>query len=159
MHSGSWACHTWIRPEITQMKSNIAGSEEYVLSDTRTWIDGYWFLHLLAVRSSPAHLKKFYWSWVDLQCCDNFCCTRKGFSYTCTRINSLLDLFSHIDYHSIVGRVLYHLSFDIIFGIFCLVEIFKLHVIKWLLFFSLSFMSLMHFLERLFSHQDYKSKF
>ena len=36
---------------------------------------------------------KFYWSIVDLQCCDNFCCTPKWFSYTRTHIHSFLDSF------------------------------------------------------------------
>ena len=34
-----------------------------------------------------------YWSIVDLQGCDNFCCTTKRFSYTCTYIHSLSHSF------------------------------------------------------------------
>ena len=36
---------------------------------------------------------KFYWCVVDLQGCDNFCCARKWFSYTCTHIHSRSDFF------------------------------------------------------------------
>ena len=39
------------------------------------------------------HFFKFNWSIVDLQGCDNFCCTTKWFSYTCTHIRSLSDSF------------------------------------------------------------------
>ena len=35
---------------------------------------------------------KFYWSIVDLWCCDNFCCTTKWLSYTCTHIHSFFFL-------------------------------------------------------------------
>ena len=40
------------------------------------------------------HFLTFYWSIVDLQCCDNFCHTTKRFSYTCTRIHSFSESFS-----------------------------------------------------------------
>ena len=36
---------------------------------------------------------KCYWSIVDLECCDNFYCTTKRFSYTCTHIYSLSNSF------------------------------------------------------------------
>ena len=36
---------------------------------------------------------KFYWSVFDLQGCNNFYCTTKWFSYTCTHICSLSDSF------------------------------------------------------------------
>ena len=36
---------------------------------------------------------KFYYSIVDLKGCDNFCCTKKWFRYTCTHIHSLSDSF------------------------------------------------------------------
>ena len=45
---------------------------------------------------------KFYWSIVDLQWCNNFCYTTKWRSHTYTHI----CLFSHINYHKILGRVL-----------------------------------------------------
>ena len=58
------------------------------------------FLWFLVVGSNPwyslacgdinqisAFFFKFYWSVVDLQGCDNFCCTKKWF--TCTHIHSL----------------------------------------------------------------------
>ena len=45
------------------------------------------------------------WSIADLQCCDNFCCTTRWFSYTCTHTHSFSDSFP-IDYHRLLGRVL-----------------------------------------------------
>ena len=39
------------------------------------------------------HFLKFYWSRVDLQCCDNFCYTTKWFSYTYTHIHSFSGSF------------------------------------------------------------------
>ena len=36
---------------------------------------------------------KFYWSIVDLQWCENFCCMTKWFSYTFTHIHSFQILF------------------------------------------------------------------
>ena len=47
---------------------------------------------------------KFYWSIVDLQVCDNFCCTIKWFSYIRTHIHPF-RFFPHIDCHGILGRV------------------------------------------------------
>ena len=48
--------------------------------------------------------KKFYWSIVDLQCCVNFCCIAKWFSYTCTRIYISYFMFFSI---MICHRILY----------------------------------------------------
>ena len=48
---------------------------------------------------------KFYWMVVNLQGCDNFCCTTKWPRHTYTYIH-LLWFFSHIDRHRILGRVL-----------------------------------------------------
>ena len=39
------------------------------------------------------HFLKFYWSVVDLQGCDNFCCITKWFSYTHMYIHSPSDSF------------------------------------------------------------------
>ena len=39
------------------------------------------------------HFLKFYWSVIDLQCCDNFCHTTKWFSYTYAHIHSSSDSF------------------------------------------------------------------
>ena len=47
---------------------------------------------------------KFYWSIVDLQCCDNFCSSTAWFSYTYTH-PFFFKFFSHKDYHRILGRV------------------------------------------------------
>ena len=38
---------------------------------------------------------KFYWSVVDLQCCDNFCCPTRWFSYTCTTFILFKILFPY----------------------------------------------------------------
>ena len=38
----------------------------------------------------PFFKKKFYWSIVNLQCCDNFSCTTEWFSYTYTHIKPFL---------------------------------------------------------------------
>ena len=48
---------------------------------------------------------KFYWSVVDLQSCDNFCCTTVIQSCTYTHPFPF-RFFFHIDYHRILGRVL-----------------------------------------------------
>ena len=37
------------------------------------------------------HVLNFYWSIVDWQWCDNFCCTTNWFSYTYTHSHSLVD--------------------------------------------------------------------
>ena len=47
-----------------------------------------WFFYFFFIFS-----KKFCGSMVDLQCCDNFCCTTKWFSYTYTHIRSFSDSF------------------------------------------------------------------
>ena len=50
---------------------------------------------------------KFYWSIVDLQGYDNFCCTTKVFSYTYTHIHSLSDYyieFSVLSDRSLLAR-------------------------------------------------------
>ena len=39
------------------------------------------------------HFSKFYWSIIDLQCCDNFCCKTKGCSYARTHMHSFSDSF------------------------------------------------------------------
>ena len=39
------------------------------------------------------HFLKRCWSRVDLQCCDHFCCTTKGFGYACTHIHSFSGFF------------------------------------------------------------------
>ena len=46
-------------------------------------------------------LLKFYWSIVNLQYCDNFCCTTIIHRHTFT----LFRFFYHIDYPMILGRV------------------------------------------------------
>ena len=50
------------------------------------------------------NFKKFYWSIVDLQCCDNSCCTAKWFSYIFTQFILFQILFLYI-FHRILGRV------------------------------------------------------
>ena len=57
-----------------------------------------WFLFFLLLKWCITlcdffHFLKFYWSIVDLQCCDNFHCTTKWSSHTCTHIHSLSDSF------------------------------------------------------------------
>ena len=47
---------------------------------------------------------KFYWSRVDLQCCDNFYCTVMIQLYIYTH-PFFFRFFSHVDYHRILGRV------------------------------------------------------
>ena len=62
----------------------------------------YLFIYLFIYWYYPFfHFLKFYWSTVDLQGCDNFCCTTK---YTCAHPFSF-RYFAHIDYHRISGRV------------------------------------------------------
>ena len=56
-------------------------------------------LHLPIGNSFPIQYFLFYWSIVDLQGWDNFCCTTKWPSHTYTYIHSLW-FFSHIDHHS-----------------------------------------------------------
>ena len=55
---------------------------------------------------------KLFWSIIDLQCCDNFCCMKKWFSYTCTCIHSLSDSFPQqiITEYWVVFSVLYSRS-------------------------------------------------
>ena len=68
----------------------------FLLIKTHAWEEGkqrckIFFLFLV----------KFYWSIVDLQCCDNFFCTPKWFSYPFP-----FRFFSHIDYHRLLDRAL-----------------------------------------------------
>ena len=50
--------------------------------------------HLERVPASPPQFyRKFYWSIIDLQGCDNFCCTAKWFSFTCSHTHCLSDSF------------------------------------------------------------------
>ena len=59
------------------------------------------------------HFLIFCWSWVDLKCCDNFCCTKKWFSDSCTHIHSLPYSFTVyiITHNWIKFYVLYSRSF------------------------------------------------
>ena len=52
------------------------------------------------------HFLKSYWGIVDLQCCDNFCCSKKKMIqlYIYTHL-FFFRFFSHTDYHRILGRV------------------------------------------------------
>ena len=60
------------------------------------WLD-YSFSPSNELTSQPLffllHFLKFYLSMFDLQCCDNFCCTVKRFSYTYTHIHSFSNSF------------------------------------------------------------------
>ena len=59
------------------------------------------------------HFLIFCWSWVDLKYCDNFCCTKKWFSDSCTHIHSLPYSFTVyiITHNWIKFYVLYSRSF------------------------------------------------
>ena len=52
---------------------------------------------ILSSKSTPwfyfFRFLRFYWSTVNLQCCDNFHCTAEWFGYTCMHIHSLSDSF------------------------------------------------------------------
>ena len=56
------------------------------------------------------HFLKFYGGTVDLQCCDNFCCTTDSLIHTTQLF--LFRFFFHIDYHRIWVKFprLYHRS-------------------------------------------------
>ena len=68
------------------------------LSCLRCWRSRLW-------EPKPSFFKKFYWSIVDLQCCDNFWITTKWFSYTYTHIHFFSRFLSHIGYHRILHNV------------------------------------------------------
>ena len=55
------------------------------------WVKEYKYFQIFL------HFIKFYWSIVNLQCCDDFCHTTKHFI--------LFQILSHICYHGILGRV------------------------------------------------------
>lgn len=54
-----------------------------------------WYTRIIQVNSLFLFFLffKMYWSIIDLQCCDNFFCTAKWVSYTCTHIHSFPNSF------------------------------------------------------------------
>ena len=75
----------------------------YIYDIYRVYI-GYIYIYRLYIVSS-IELKKFFsWSIVDLQCCVNYCCTAKWFSYTYIYILFLI-LFSIMVYDRIFTNI------------------------------------------------------
>ena len=111
LHHGSQQC--WILNPLSGARDWTCG-----LMDT-SWVCYHWAMaetpivrFLTRTRAgtpeppSLFYLYKFiYWSIVNLQGCDNFCCTTQWPSHTYTHIH-FSQFFSQIDYHRILGRVL-----------------------------------------------------
>ena len=78
----------------------------FFLEGTR--LGGIFISLLFDDRERPVFIfLKFYWRIVDFQGGDNFCCTTKWYLYNnYTYIYILFQVFPHICYHRILGRVL-----------------------------------------------------